>query len=147
MTQKIIILTILLAIVTLSLTACDPKPPVPDPNNDTNYIFGDYTIKEEKTLPILECTARKLKDKVLVIHAEHCGACKIAVPILEELEQEMNLEFRYYDMDVDEDKLALKEFKLVPYFTPTVVIGCEVLIGAKDKDEYQDALEEFLGNQ
>ena len=95
----------------------------------------------------LERKIRELEDKVLVIHAEHCGACKVAVPILEELEQELGATFRYYDMDVDEDAKALEEFKLVPYFTPTFVIGCEVLIGAKNKAEFKAVLEEFLAAQ
>jgi thiol-disulfide isomerase/thioredoxin len=134
-----------LAMVLLSLTGCPSPPPNPD-NNTTSY-FDDYVIKKDGNLPILECNVRKLSGKVLVFHAAHCGACKIAVPILQELEQELNMTFKYYDLDVEEDAAAVRELKLVPYYTPTVIINCKVLIGAKEKGIYKEELEKMLAAQ
>jgi len=140
-TEKTIIAILLLAIIFL-FSACQNTP---DPDN--NSTITDYALDKEGTLSEYECSARNLQDKILVIHAEHCGACKVAVPILQKLEEELDMTFEYYDLDVNSDRQAMGKYNIIPHYTPTVLFGCEVTIGAKSESAYRAEIEDFLSKQ
>ena len=140
-TEKTIIAILLLATIFL-FSACQNTP---EPEN--NSTITDYILDKESTLSESQCTARGLQDKILVIHAEHCGACKVAVPILQKLEEELDMTFEYYDLDVNSDRQAMGEYNIIPHYTPTVLFGCKVTIGAKSESAYRDEIEDFLSKQ
>jgi len=90
------------------------------------------------------CEERGFNDKIIVIESKYCGACRIAVPILKEIEQELNTEFIFLDLSKDEDQEYVRDLGIVPAYTPTMLVGCEVIIGAQSKEFYQKKVEAFL---
>ena len=78
--------------------------------------------------------------EVIVIHREGCSACAIALPRLEELEQELEMEFKYYDSSIIEDAQEIRDKGLIPQYVPTVIINCKVFIGALSKEQYKSLI-------
>lgn len=76
-------------------------------------------------------------DKVVIIGRTGCPHCAIAESRLEELEQELGMEFKYYNLAMVEDSQEVKELGLIVQFVPSVIINCKVHIGAKSKEEYE----------
>ncbi len=105
----------------------------------------DLVLENEGRIEQQACSARNLEYKIIILESKYCGACRIAVPRLEEIEQELNTSFIFLDLSEEENVERMKEFRIVPHYTPTVLIGCDVYIGAKDKEVYKQAIEEFLG--
>ncbi len=113
-------------------------PPVTPTNNITNstgvIIVNDGDI-------ISDCAERGIEDKILVIHKEGCPACAIAIPRLEELENELNMDFDFYDLAVNEDIEEVLKIGVVPTHIPAVVIDCKVHIGVLTKEQYKNLIE------
>jgi len=61
------------------------------------------------------------------------------------VESELGAEFLFLDLSKEEDTETMKSFDVVPQYTPTLLVGCDVYIGAKSKEEYKQIIEEFLG--
>ena len=101
-------------------------------NNDS------IVIDEETTIP--DCSERGLNDKIIMLEAEICSACKLAKPKLQALEEELDVTITYLDISKAEDREILEEYKVMPRYTPTVIVDCEVLIGNKAKEEYKEAI-------
>ena len=152
--KKTFLLAAVMTAIVISGCVTEPIPP-PNPVdvNDTN-MSGDQTeddtlefiiIDKEGTIEPGICSARKLDDKIIVLESRYCGACRIAVPILKEIEEELNMEFIFLDLSKQYDSDRLKEFRIMPQYTPTVLVGCDVHIGAKSKEVYREAIGEFLG--
>ena len=100
------------------------------PDNGTIYIdIGDV-------IPDAACAARGINDRVLVIHKTGCTACDIAVPRLREAEQELNMSFEYINTVEAGGIERLEDLKIMPYWTPTVLIKCKAY-AVKTKDEYK----------
>lgn len=118
------------------------QPSEVDINNSTGLEF--IFLSDEGTIPQELCSERNLNDKIIVLEKKYCGACKIAVPRLREIEQELQSEFIYLDLSEEEDIEKLKDFKVIPKYTPTVLIGCNIYIGAYSKEEFKEAIESFL---
>ncbi len=99
-------------------------------NNETIYIdIGDV-------IPDAVCTARVIKDRVLVIHKTGCMACDVALPRLREVEQELGMNFEYINTVEAEGFERLEELKIMPYRVPTVLIKCKAY-AVLTKDEYK----------
>lgn len=79
-------------------------------------------------------------NKVTMIHSTGCPHCAVALPRLQELEQELNMTFTYYDLAVDEDKEKVLLLGLIPESVPTTIINCKVYVGVRSKEEYQEAI-------
>lgn len=95
-------------------------------------------LEAEGELP--GCTG-KLEGKIIIIESKYCGACKEADIILKELEKEMKEDFIFLDISDEKDNKEMGRLGLKAKFTPTVVADCNVLIGAKTKEEYREAFE------
>ena len=92
-------------------------------------------LKDGLSLVGEPCSSRGLEDVVLVVHSLRCGACRVAVPILQEIDQELpDREFRFAEVYADAD--MLEKLELVPDYTPAIVANCKVTIGLKSKQEY-----------
>lgn len=98
---------------------------------------SDVLLTDGATVPAEICATI---NKVTIISREGCPACGIALPRLEELEQELNMQFKYYDTSIIEDAQEIKDKGLIPQYVPTVIINCKVYIGALEKEEYRNLI-------
>ena len=105
-------------------------------SNDNDTIF----VKIGDAIPQDTCSFKGLDGMVIVLHQTGCPACSRVLPLLEELESELDMEFEYYNLAVDDDFNELKEkYDLLPTHTPTVIIGC-VAYGSMEKEGYRKLL-------
>ena len=79
--------------------------------------------------------------------APWCGPCRMIGPLIEELAEEYEGKAKIFKVNVDEEPELAKRYKVVSI--PCVYIfrnGEQVnkLVGARDKDEYADALDENM---
>jgi len=114
--------------------------------------FTGYTINEgilvldkEGTISCELCEERGIKDKIIVLENKYCGACKTAVPKIKEAGEETGAEVIDLDLSEEANVNKMREFRVMPYYTPTMVVGCDVYIGGKSKEEYKKIFSEFLG--
>lgn len=113
-------------------------------NNPPNNEIKPITLKEEGKIPYEQCSERNLTDKIIILHSEFCPACKIAVPIIKEIEYELNASFIFLDISKNEDLEKMDEFRILPFYTPILMVGCDVYMGAKSKEEYESVIQNFL---
>jgi thiol-disulfide isomerase/thioredoxin len=73
-----------------------------------------------------------------------CPACAQAVPILIELDNELDIDFRFYDTKNPIEKEKLLRIGVIPKHVPTLIIDCEVFEGVKTKEEYKNLIEERI---
>lgn len=132
-----IIILIILVIISGFYIAFPPLTPT---NNISDSSNGNIIIINDGDI-IQDCSQRGIEGKVLVIHRRGCSACAIAVPRLQELESELNMNFDFYDLVIDQDKENLLEIGTVPLYVPTVIIDCEVHVGVLTKEEYKSLIE------
>ena len=104
-------------------------------------------LDKEEPIPLGACAARNLSAQIIILESKYCGACKVVIPALKQIEEELSAEFLFLDLSEKEDAEKLKEFKIWPKYTPTVSIGCKVLIGGHQKDEYKQIIKSFLENK
>jgi len=118
-------------------------------NSPTGYTVdnGVILLDKEGTIPCELCEERDFDDKIIVLESKYCGACKAVLPILKELEKELGVEITFLDLSKDADSLQMKNFKIMPYYTPTMLAGCSVYIGGKPKEEYVNFISKFLENE
>ena len=98
----------------------------------------------EEKLPRELCEERNLQDKVVILGSKYCSACVTAKPRLEEVEEELNADFIWIELSEKAGVARMEEFAISPQYTPTLVVGCDVYIGVKTKDEYRQIIGEFL---
>ena len=115
------------------------------PNATQNEINLEPLVLDKEGVILLDaCLERNLSDKIIILESKYCGACKIVVSKLQQIEQELSAEFIFLDLSKKEDIEKLKEFKIWPKYTPTVLIGCDVFIGDYPKEKYKSLIENFL---
>ncbi|MCK4520664.1 hypothetical protein KAT95_02230 [Candidatus Parcubacteria bacterium] len=134
---------IIIAIIAGYLVYAKQNPsPSPSPAPDQNKVNLElFVLDKEGRIALDACLERGLSDKIILLESKHCSACKIVVPRLQELEMELGKEIIYLDLSKEEDRNRAKEFKIWPKWTPTVLIGCDVFIGAYSKEKYKEAIE------
>lgn len=86
-------------------------------------------------IPITTCSRI---PKVTTIYREGCPACGVSIPRLEELEKELDMDFKYYDLAIGEDVQEVRDLGLIVQFVPSVIINCKVYIGARTKEQYKE---------
>jgi len=105
---------------------------------------GLVMLDKEGTIACELCEERGLDTKIIVLESAYCGACRAAVPIIKEVEQELGIEIIYLDLAENADNQRMnEEFKVMPYYTPTMLVGCDVYIGGKTKQEYTKLFKDF----
>ena len=125
------------------------EPFNPDGMNNNSNDSGDglalITLNAEGPIAAGLCSERGLNDKIIMLQSKYCGACKIAMPRLKEVESETGADIIFLDLSEKGDLETMKSFHIVPQYTPTLVVGCDVYIGAKSKDSYKNIVEAFMG--
>jgi len=104
------------------------------------------TIAKDGPLDKKECKLRNLDGRVIVIEREGCSACRLAIPILKEVEDDLDLKFEYYDLAKKDDYKKIRELGLAPMYTPTTVANCNVIIGLRSKEEFKELIQNSLKN-
>lgn len=100
-------------------------------------IPGNVDLEDGAVLDIAHCAEI---NNVTMIHSASCPHCLVAVPILREIEQELNMTFSYYDISIDKDKDFLVSKGMIPTHIPTAIINCKVYVGVRTKEEYKQAI-------
>lgn len=130
------ILALLAVMVIIAISGCTSQPP-PDGNQTGNFsmiILSDGTVVDHD-----ECVKRGVSDKVVVFHSHGCPACAMAVPILEELAGEMEIEFEFIELSTNKERAY--ELGLMPTHIPTIFVNCKAHVGVRDKEEYRTLIE------
>ena len=102
------------------------------------------TLDSETSIPAESCEQMGLSGKVIMLESEYCGHCRIAEPILKEIEQEKGLDFEFLDVSKKEDRAVMEGYGVDIKYTPTLLAGCSVYIGSKSREEYQQIIDDFV---
>ncbi len=102
-------------------------------------------IDAEGTISQANCSMRGLDGKVLVLESKYCGACRMTVPILEGIEAERGLDFIFLDLAEPKARQQLEQYGIMNTYTPTVIVDCEVYIGHRSKEEFEQIFDRFEG--
>ena len=165
--SKIVLSSLILVLVAMALCLCycvficdkpggggepvvqpEPEPePEPEQEQEPEPLLEMFLIDKEQTIPFEECSKRGLDNKVIVLESKYCSACKVVVPVLKEIEKELDREFLHFDLSQEDALTEIEKFYIEAQWTPTVIIGCDALIGGYSKEEYKSAVENFLNNQ
>ena len=114
------------------------------------FVFGcesgakPLILSEEGDLPLSLCEERGLDGKIMVLESKYCGACKAAKPLVQAAAGEVGVEVLFLDLAEGKDAREAEKLGLVPQYTPTLLVGCQVYIGVKSKEEYVSFFEGFL---
>lgn len=141
----ILISIILIICISCCISGNTIEPTEVDITNGSG--LGFILLDNEVSIPQNLCLERNLTDKIIILESKYCGACRIAVPRLKEIEQELNAKFVFLDLSKQEDVERMKEFKIMPKYTPTVLIGCDIYIGAYSKENYKELISDFLKSE
>ena len=114
--------------------------PVNITDNDLIFIEHNDTISDSI------CTEKGIKNKIIVMHQTGCPACSIAVPRLEELDNELSLgkKIEFINLVTEDGRERILALGIVPRLVPTVLINCKVYVGALPKDEYRKLILEVI---
>lgn len=142
--KRIFLISILFSILLLTQGCTDRGCDTP-----TSYTIEDGVIllDKEGSIPCDLCEERGFHDKLIVLESKYCGACRTAVPKIKEAAEELNADILFLDLSNAADSQKMKNFKVQPYYTPTMLAGCSVYIGGKSKEEYVDLIKKFLENE
>lgn len=146
--KKILVMVAVLAAAVIFLIGCrtEPKPNEINTTNCSNNTadLECIILESEYNIPAQQCLERNLSDKVIVLESKYCHVCDAVVPLLREVEQETGSSFIFLDLAEKSDMDRLKTFSIMPKYTPTLVVGCDVYIGLYTKEKYKTIIENFL---
>ncbi|MDQ8217715.1 thioredoxin [Enterococcus faecium] len=99
---------------------------------------------------ITDKTFNEETDKGLVLidfWATWCGPCRMQAPILDQLEQEYDEEFRIAKMDVDENPETPQQFGIMSI--PTLMLKkdgqvVEKAVGVHSKEQLRQMIDQYL---
>ncbi len=96
-------------------------------------------VQADRSLSPKECSDRGLGDRVIFIYSSTCPACKMTKPALLEAASETGKTVE--EINLVTDSKELDELAILPYYIPTTIVDCEVLVGPKQKFEFRDIME------
>ena len=99
---------------------------------------GNIIIDEGSVLDQSVCESKGLAEQVTVFHSPTCGACKVTVPVLEEIERESDVRFEFIDVSTQRDRID--ELGIAPGHVPAVIIKCRVYAGYKTKEQFEELI-------
>ena len=111
----------------------------------TNNIgLNNKIIIIDKGDKIPEKICSEIKNQVIVIWKTGCPGCSVAIPILQEIEKEQNLNFNYINVAEEQGRRELLRIGLVPRWVPTVLVNCAIYVGPLKKEEYEQIIKEEI---
>ncbi len=84
------------------------------------------------------CVQKGLSDKVVMFHSPTCPACKDTLPVIEDIEDEIDSEIIYIDIASEREKA--EQLGLMPTHIPTLIIKCSVYTGYKNKEGFLELI-------
>ena len=144
MNMRIVFLAVLVISVVL-VSGCVQEPPATDgnggtsPNSSPVQQLSPIHVQSDRALTPKECSDRGLGDRVVFIYSSTCPACTMTKPALLEAASETGKTVEEINLVTDRDKL--EDLAILPYYIPTTIIDCEIMVGAKQKFEFRDAME------
>ena len=123
-------LVTILFLVLILINGCGKK----DNPNFSEIIILDQDI----TLNQTKCSERNLEDKVIMIESKWCGHCSKVRPLLEEISEEKGVDITFLNLGRDHEEIV--SYGIDVKYTPTVLINCNVVIGARSKEYYEDVI-------
>lgn len=136
--RSLLVLSLVLMVIAVSGCTTEPTPP----ENNSDNQSGNFTvilISDGSVLDYNDCLERGINNKVLVLHTHGCPACGVAVPILEELAEEIDYEFEFIELSTNKERAF--ELGIIPTHVPTTLIKCKAYTGAKTKEEFRSLIE------
>lgn len=103
-----------------------------------NNIEEPFIITDGMIIDPGVCIEKGISDKVIIFHSPTCPACQKIVPVLEDLEHEVDVEFEFIDLATERERA--EELGLMPTHIPTVIIKCGVHVGYRTKKEFLDLI-------
>lgn len=100
-------------------------------------IKSPLILDDRNVLPQEIC---KNINGIIVMHKTGCPACAVALPRLEELEKEVDKQFKYYNLAVEKERNELMALGFIPRYVPTIIVDCKVYSGALEKEEYGEII-------
>ena len=102
--------------------------------NGDMIIVSDGSVIDQQV-----CHEKGLDAEVVVFHSPTCPVCRQTVPVLEEVENEVNVPFVFIDLSVEREKA--EELGIMPTHIPTALINCRAYAGYKDKETFINLIE------
>ena len=132
-------ITLLLFLLVIFISSCGNKENQNNiTNNNSSTPINTLILGQDQTLSPKQCLERNLNNKIIVFESTYCPHCAKVKLILEEIEQEREIEIIFLNLDKDSGKVA--SYKILPRYTPTVLIDCQVIIGGRDKEFYESLI-------
>lgn len=77
-------------------------------------------------------------NDTIIIYSPNCPHCQKALPILQEIEKEMQKNFTYYNIanESDAQTIISRNLLSVAHQVPTLITNCKVCVGSRTKEEY-----------
>ena len=143
--HRITLRLIILAILCISLYACNPATPPDTPDNPDSPALPTLTISEDGVIPEQECIERGLKGKFIMIESKYCGHCQATLPLFQDACSDISIEPVILDISEKEQRKQMEAFGVDVRFTPTFIFDCKYYVGGKSKEECIDLLSQCIG--
>lgn len=127
--MKLLKLVALFSLVFL-IAACNPQ------TNGYTIDNGVILLDKEGTIPSELCQERNLQDQIIVLESKYCHACETALPKMKDAAKELALNLVFLDLSEKADYSRVNQLKILPHYTPTLIVKCHVYIGDKSKEDY-----------
>ncbi len=119
----------------ISLAGCTEQ----DPN--IVKLDGDGSFTAE------QCSSRELNDKVIMFESKYCGHCRETLPDFTEACEDKDITPIILDLSEEEQVAQFESYGIELVGTPTFIFGCNYIVGARDKNVYNENLDIFLSTQ
>jgi len=80
-----------------------------------------------------------LQNKIVLIVSQHCPQCKKALPVIEQVIENKNLEKNFQLLNINNqiDRNYIKDNNINLRFVPTLIVNCQYHVGVFSKAEYE----------
>ncbi len=92
-----------------------------------------YTIKDKATIPQDKCA---LLEKYAIVYQTGCPHCEKVLPRIQQVEEDLNITFKHYNLAIKVDFDKFNEIGLMPEGVPAVIINCTAYLGDGYSVEY-----------
>lgn len=103
-------------------------------------VISDTFVYVDDLKDIPENACNEIGKEIWVVEKTGCPACAKAIPILEEIEKENNLKFKYVNLAIAEERDKLLALGFIPTAVPAFIVNCKVHEGALSKESYLELL-------